>query len=141
MPRPEPGQGTAGAPFPEASPLAEPCADGVSLSVRDAADAAAERPCEAATPAVRDGLRVGGLTYLGQVADTYLILRDEEGALLLLDQHAAHERVLYARLARGAFGGAGQCLALPLELPLQAVEEERFFELRPRLQKMGFGLE
>ena len=141
MPRPEPGQGTAGVPFPEASPLAEPCADGVSLSVRDAADAAAERPCEAATPAVRDGLRVGGLTYLGQVADTYLILRDEEGALLLLDQHAAHERVLYARLARGAFGGAGQCLALPLELPLQAVEEERFFELRPRLQQMGFGLE
>lgn len=89
----------------------------------------------------REPLRVGDLAYLGQVADTYLLLRDAEGALLLLDQHAAHERVLYARLEQGAFSGAGQCLALPLELPLQAVEEERLFALRPRLQRMGFTLE
>lgn len=92
-------------------------------------------------PAQREPLRVGGLAYLGQVADTYLLLRDAEGALLLLDQHAAHERVLYARLEQGAFSGAGQCLALPLELDLQPVEEERLFALRPRLQQMGFTLE
>ena len=72
-------------------------------------------------PVQREPLRVGGLAYLGQVADTYLLLRDAEGALLLLDQHAAHERVLYARLEQGAFSGAGQCLALPLELDLQPV--------------------
>lgn len=89
----------------------------------------------------REPLRVGNLAYLGQVADTYLLLRDAEGALLLLDQHAAHERVLYARLEQGAFSGAGQCLALPLELSLQPVEEERLFTLRRRLQEMGFTLE
>lgn len=92
-------------------------------------------------PGQREPLRVGNLAYLGQVADTYLLLRDAEGALLLLDQHAAHERVLYARLEQGAFSGAGQCLALPLEMPLQPVEEERLFALRPRLQQMGFSLE
>ena len=92
-------------------------------------------------PVQREPLCVGGLAYLGQVADTYLLLRDAEGALLLLDQHAAHERVLYARLEQGAFSGAGQCLALPLELDLQPVEEERLFALRPRLQQMGFTLE
>lgn len=106
-------------------------------------DAAWPFPSVAAeeAPAQREPLRVGNLAYLGQVADTYLLLRDAEGALLLLDQHAAHERVLYARLEQGAFSGAGQCLALPLELDLQPVEEERLFALRPRLQQMGFTLE
>lgn len=88
----------------------------------------------------RHALVVGGLTYLGQVAETYLVLRDASGALLLLDQHAAHERVLYERLRKGAFAGTAQCLALPLELALQPVEEERFFEVRDNLERMGFDV-
>ena len=88
----------------------------------------------------RHELVVGGLTYLGQVAETYLVLRDASGALMLLDQHAAHERVLYERLRKGAFAGTAQCLALPLELALQPVEEERFLEVRDNLERMGFDV-
>lgn len=88
----------------------------------------------------RHELVVGGLTYLGQVAETYLVLRDASGALMLLDQHAAHERVLYERLRKGAFAGTAQCLALPLELTLQPVEEERFLEVRDNLERMGFDV-
>ena len=86
----------------------------------------------------RHELVVGGLTYLGQVAETYLVLRDASGALMLLDQHAAHERVLYERLRKGAFAGTAQCL--PLELALQPVEEERFLEVRDNLERMGFDV-
>jgi DNA mismatch repair protein MutL len=42
-------------------------------------------------------LRFGDLRLLGQLLATYLVLESKQG-LLLMDQHAAHERVLYERL-------------------------------------------
>lgn len=79
--------------------------------------------------------------YWGQVAGTYLVLRDKAGALVLLDQHAVHERILYHRMRQNGFAGTGRLLMVPLELPLHPAEVERVFALRDTLENLGFSFE
>ncbi len=82
---------------------------------------------------------VGPLTCLGQVADTYLILLQGD-TLLLLDQHAAHERVLLHSIEQQAESAQSQLLAIPAELPLHPAEKIRMQELFDRLLRLGYSL-
>ncbi|NKE35409.1 DNA mismatch repair endonuclease MutL [Natronococcus sp. JC468] len=78
------------------------------------------------------------LRVLGQYADTYLVCEAPDG-LVLVDQHAADERVNYERL-REAFADdpAAQSLASPVELELTAAEAEAFESYREALARLGF---
>lgn len=59
-----------------------------------------------------------GLTVLGQVLDTYIVAASADG-LVLVDQHAAHERILYERvLSRSAGPGRVQRLLFPKRVPV-----------------------
>ena len=102
-------------------------------------EAAMEPAPDPGRNAARGPLRAGPLEYLGQAAGTYLVLRDESGALVLLDQHAAHERVLFAKFTAKGYRGARQMLALPLEIALHASECARWLELKGMLEGLGFG--
>lgn len=90
-------------------------------------------------------LSQGGLEYLGQIAGTYLVLRQgaggDEGRLVLVDQHAAHERVILENMRRARTGGDSQPLAVPLELALHSSEAERAQEMWQGLRDAGFQLE
>ncbi|MDR2124386.1 MAG: DNA mismatch repair endonuclease MutL [Desulfovibrio sp.] len=83
---------------------------------------------------------VGDLVCLGQLADTYLILV-RGGTLLLVDQHAAHERVLMESFEREALSGTSRLLMLPEKIFLHPAEEERLRSCFGMLTRFGYDLE
>lgn len=79
---------------------------------------------------------------LGQIADTYILARNESGDLVVVDQHAAHERVMYdLLLARQERGQAGQELLVPVQLKLTKKEAAAVPDLLPVLADAGYTLE
>jgi DNA mismatch repair protein MutL len=80
-----------------------------------------------------------GLRYLGQLHRTYLVCEGPEG-LVLIDQHAAHERMNYQRL-RAAAAGPVQPLLVPHVVRLSAPVAARVAEAAPLLLGIGIELE
>ncbi|AFK18251.1 DNA mismatch repair endonuclease MutL [Haloferax mediterranei ATCC 33500] len=78
------------------------------------------------------------MRILGQLLDTYIVAETSEG-LVLVDQHAADERVNYERLKNEVEGDTPtQALAEPVELELTAREAALFEEYREALAQVGF---
>jgi DNA mismatch repair protein MutL len=82
------------------------------------------------------------LRVIGQFQSTYLIC-EAPGDLVLIDQHAAHERIIYERLqsAHQGSGGQRQALLLPETVELNHREAARIEELMPELERLGLELE
>ncbi|HEY6323859.1 MAG TPA: DNA mismatch repair endonuclease MutL, partial [Thermoanaerobaculia bacterium] len=78
---------------------------------------------------------------LGQYKGTLILLEGPDG-LYLVDQHVAHERILYERLRRSLAAATppSQVLLSPLLLDLSPAERLRLLELAPALEPCGFGL-
>jgi DNA mismatch repair protein MutL len=115
-------------------PLPEPAPAGV-------AEPSAAYAYAAATPHQTAGLP--HLRVLGQVAGTYIVAEGPDG-LYLVDQHAAHESVLYYRLLAAWEAGQGpavQPLLEPLALDLTPEEQEVAEEAREELGRYGVSLE
>jgi DNA mismatch repair protein MutL len=81
---------------------------------------------------------VPDLRVLGQLHDTYIVAEADDG-LVLVDQHAADERINYERL-REQFEGetTTQALAEPVEVALTAEEAELFGTYEDALARLGF---
>ena len=81
------------------------------------------------------------LEVLGQLDDTYIVCAAPDG-LVLIDQHAADERVHYERLQR-SFDGAitTQRLAVPLDIPVTPREGALFEGFVDALGALGFEAE
>ncbi|MCZ8172791.1 MAG: DNA mismatch repair endonuclease MutL, partial [Brevundimonas sp.] len=79
----------------------------------------------------------------GQVANTYIVAEAEDG-LVIVDQHAAHERLVLERLkAAGAQGAvaASQALLIPEVVELDEPDCDRLSDAGPKLAEHGLALE
>ena len=80
---------------------------------------------------------------LAQILDTYVLAEAPDGALMLVDQHAAHERLtheaLHAQLVEG--GVRSQPLLLPAVVDLPAREAARLLDHADTLARLGLEIE
>jgi DNA mismatch repair protein MutL len=100
-----------------------------------------EQPPPAAAMTAAVPLLAVPLRLLGVIGRLYVILESDRG-LVLMDQHAAHERILFEqmlnRLEKG--NAASQRLLLPETVELSARDAHFLRELLPTLNRLGVGL-
>lgn len=87
------------------------------------------------------GLVRSQIRPLGQLRDSFIVAADESG-LVVIDQHVAHERVLFEQYERTRAAGAVemQRLLTPILLELSPAQEALFESLAPELERNGFEI-
>jgi DNA mismatch repair protein MutL len=137
-----------------APPPGEPVQSGAASVLRLIPDApvvpAAQRPLGLGFARTDDSAAVAptsvptysGLRVLGQVFAGYIALEHDEG-MLLVDQHAAHERVTFEKLrAQLRDGGIQiQTVLTPLTIELNPARAAQVQAALPHLRAMGFEVE
>lgn len=92
-------------------------------------------------PAARP-LEFSRLRFVGQALHSYLVC-EADHALVVLDLHAAHERILFERMRRSVLSEKleRQALLLPLQVELTPRGAEALLSSRETLDRAGFELE
>lgn len=111
----------------------------------DGAAQPTSRPSSFGTLAVPDGTHdtvYGRLSHLGSFDATYLIFEElDNRELVLIDQHAAHERILYEKLMKASAPERVQQLLAPVVVDLSAAEETMLAERGAILAEIGLKVE
>ncbi len=77
-----------------------------------------------------------------QLHDSYIVAQTGDG-MVIVDQHAAHERIVYERLKRqrAETGIPRQLLLLPEVIEMEAGDAARLMEAAPVLESLGLAIE
>jgi DNA mismatch repair protein MutL len=100
------------------------------------APGAPDAPSAPGAPALRP------MIPLGQFRDTFIIALDDEG-ICIIDQHVAHERVLFERIMERLTAGRldSQRLLVPMMLELSPAERHALVGRAAALERFGFEIE
>jgi DNA mismatch repair protein MutL len=109
---------------------------GPSSSVLQTTEGPGFSPGSPATTTIRP------LIALGQFRDTFIVAIDDEG-ICIIDQHVAHERVLFERIMERLTVGAleSQRLLVPVVLELAPAERDALLSRVQALETFGFEIE
>jgi DNA mismatch repair protein MutL len=105
-------------------------------------DGCAAPSVEEPEPASELGPSLATLKPLGQIRESFILAVNHEG-LWIIDQHVAHERVLFERMLnqRGTQKVECQHLLMPLLLELTPAQQAVFSDISDELAKNGFEAE
>jgi len=103
-------------------------------------DAPANSDDDAPYPGPYPGVRQAGSVM--QIHSSYIVTQDAEG-IVIIDQHALHERVMFEKLKQRVEAGdmESQRLLMPAMLQVDRTQAEALEELRPLLTKLGIEAE
>lgn len=102
-------------------------------AVSECEDSCAHKPLFDADYSVFDG------KIVGQIFDTYIIC-ERGDTVYLIDQHAAHERILYDRILEKFNVEHKQPLLIPFKLNMTGEECEYFERILSNLEELGFEI-
>ena len=81
-----------------------------------------------------------GVRLIGIFSDTYILAEKPDG-LVLIDQHAAHERILFERILKGVDGTLSQRLLIPVTIELSRPDMAFLSRNAEFVEQVGYEVE
>jgi DNA mismatch repair protein MutL len=130
---------TPDVPGAQGHPVAGPVAPQAGFEIAAAAATLPGSPSDASAAA---SVSIGPLIPLGQFRDTFIIAVDQEG-VAIIDQHVAHERVLFERTLERLTTGRleSQRLLTPMLVDVPAAGRQVLVARANQLEQLGFEVE
>ncbi len=118
------------------------CSTGLAEAANDAPGTAMETALVEAEQAAANLNRLGSLRALGQLRESFILAAGDDG-LWIIDQHVAHERVLFEKILRDrqVEKVQRQRLLMPLLVELKPWQMVVFAEIADELEFNGFEVE
>ncbi len=79
--------------------------------------------------------------FIGEAMNTYIIVETDNNKLILIDKHAAHERIIFEKLKREQGKGTAQMLLVPVTITLEKSEYNVATENLNLFKEVGFEVE
>lgn len=79
--------------------------------------------------------------FIGEAMNTYIIVETDNNKLVLIDKHAAHERIIFEKLKREKGTGSVQLLLIPITVTLEKNEYTVAIEHLDMFRNVGFDVE